>query len=414
MNVTGIIAEYNPFHNGHLYHLQEARSSSGADYIVVVMSPDFVQRGAPALLDKWSRAHMALLAGADLVLELPVRSALGSAEYFAQGGIRLLDSLGVVDALSFGCETGTSSVLEEYAYFQCEEEPEEFRVLLQQKLREGMSFAKARCEAYLMLRHRNRPHHGDRGAEEASLSEILRAPNNILAVEYLKAMRKNGSRMQAVPILRTGPGYHDVDSENSLASAEGIRQALFRGLDVSAQIPPGAYRILKEELDAGRCLTPADLNLPLHLKLIECMDSLEDYLDVSQDLANRIRKHLPEYTGFEQFASLLKTKQIAHTRITRSLVHILLEIRKVGCLEVSTQRPPCVRVLGFRRSAQPLLTRIKECSDTLLITKLPPDHEIPDSLSEDLRASQLWELLISHKTGRPARKERQRKILIMM
>ena len=436
MKTTGIIAEYNPFHNGHLYQMQEARRLSGADYIIVVMSPDFVQRGAPALTDKWIRARMALQAGADLVLEFPVRAATGSAEYFAAGGVSLLSSLHVVDALSFGCETRDIMPLTDYAHFLTCEEPEEYRQLLQRALKEGKSFAQARCAAYLEYRRTHTDSDGGIASEsvpggspgilpasgkstpfrgEAALADILRSPNNILAVEYLKAMIQTGSQMQPVPVLRAGAGYHDAafgTSENGFASATGIRSALSEGIDIRDQVPAGAYEILSRELSANRYLTSSDLDLPLHLKLIESRQSLSAYTDVSEDLANRIDHLLGQYTGFEQFADLLKTKQIARTRVTRALLHILLGLKKeAGASEGKDAGPGYARVLGFRHSAQPLLARIKERSALALITKLPPQSQMPAQLQEDLNASQLWELLVSHKTGVPVRNERQRQIL---
>ena len=422
MKTTGIIAEYNPFHNGHLYQMEKARALSGADYIIAVMSPDFVQRGAPALLDKWTRARMALEAGADLVLELPIRSATGSAEFFAQGGVSLLSSLGVVDALSFGCETDNLAPLEEYAHFLCMEEPEEYRTLLQSALKEGTSFAKARCRAFMKFKESHLsvfkdlisssfedPHPADfEDTDITKLKDSLSSPNNILAIEYLKAIYKSGSRMRPVPVLRVGAGYHDR-SLSCCASASGIRSALIAGKDVRSQMSSMAYELLQEELSSNRFLTSSDLDLPLHLKLTECRDSLSDYLDVSEDLANRIGNLLPQYTGFEQFTDLLKTKQIAHTRISRALLHILLGLKK----RTDTIFPQYARVLGFRKSAQPLLSKIKEYSSIPLITKLPPDSQMSTALREDLNASELWELLVSHKTGAPVRRERQRQIVLL-
>ena len=151
MKTVGIIAEYNPFHKGHAYQIQKARELSGADYIIAVMSPDFVQRGSVALADKWTRTRMALLGGADLVLELPVCYACASAEYFAEGGVALLNALNVVDGLSFGCEAGNLELLSGAAHFFAlprEEEPALYRTFLQNRLKMGHSFPQARMEAY--------------------------------------------------------------------------------------------------------------------------------------------------------------------------------------------------------------------------------------------------------------------------
>ena len=420
MKTTGIIAEYNPFHNGHLYQMQRARKLTGCDFLIIVMSPDFVQRGEPALLDKWARARMALLGGADLVLELPVRYAAASAEFFAKGAVELLDCLGVVDALSFGCESDRMEPLMEYARFLSEEEPESVSFYLQEKLRQGVSYAEARCLAYLEYRREEKGSQAGealRFEEENTLRKALSSPNNILAVEYLKAILRSRSRMQPYPVPRTGCGYHDLmiagksdalSERVSPSSAAGIRAALSEGIDVRDQMPDASYELLSEELSEGRFLTCADLDLALRLSLHEKQAFLADYADVNGELANRIRHLLPEYTGFDQFCALLKTKQIAYTRVRRALLHILLGLGKKEKQKVSY-----ARVLGFRRSAKPLLSDIKRKASIPLVTRLPSEDSFPELMREDLNATNLWELLVSQKTGAILRCERQRRLIIL-
>ena len=420
MKTVGIIAEYNPFHNGHLYQMLEARKRAEADYVVVVMSGDFVQRGDPALLDKWVRARMALDAGADLVLELPVRSACASAEYFAQTGVSMLSSLGAVDAISFGYESialqggvDLGSLiqtdlrpLQEAAAFFSREETKEYREQLKKRLGSGLTYAKARMDAYLNMSGNEVP------------AELLSSPNNILAIEYLKALIRLNSSMEVIPVPRTGAGYHDMKlpghsaaehpaSASAVlpASASAIRAAIARQEDVSAHMPYTALRLMMEEIRARRVLVPSDLDLPLHDALLRNADHLEEYLDVSPDLANRIRAQLGEYTGFESFAARLKTRQVTLTRIKRSLMHILLDLRQ------GDGEAQYARVLGFRRSAGELLHQISERSSIPLITKLPQDP--PQALREDLFAARLWEMIVCHKTGQPVRNEYQRQIVIV-
>ena len=422
MNTVGIIAEYNPFHNGHLYQMLEARKRAEADYVVVVMSGDFVQRGDPALLDKWVRARMALDAGADLVLELPVRSACASAEYFAQTGVSMLSSLGAVDAISFGYESialqggvDLGSLiqtdlrpLQEAAAFFSREETKEYREQLKKRLGSGLTYAKARMDAYLNMSGNEVP------------AELLSSPNNILAIEYLKALIRLNSSMEVIPVPRTGAGYHDMklpghsaaDHPTSAlasavlpASASAIRAAIARQEDVSAHMPDTALHLMTEEIRARRALVPSDLDLPLHDALLRNADHLEEYLDVSPDLANRIRAQLGEYTSFESFAARLKTRQVTLTRIKRSLMHILLDLRQ------GDGEAQYARVLGFRRSAGELLHQISERSSIPLITKLPQDP--PQALREDLFAARLWEMVVCHKTGQPVRNEYQRQIVIV-
>ncbi len=460
MKTVGIIAEYNPFHNGHLYQMQEARRKSKADFLIVVMSPDFVQRGEPALLDKWARARMALDAGADLVLELPVRYATGSAEFFASSAVSVLAGLGVVDSLSFGCEmdrtTDESALareLFEYARFLSQDEPKEYSAILREHLRNGETYAHSRFLAYLSCT----------GTEDNN--GLLKSPNNILAVEYMKAILRSGSSMNVLPIARIGAGYHDQTIPDTtdagskerqpfsmFASATGIRSAFIQGENIQDLMPPTALKILQDEVRLHRFLVPADLDLPLHLALYDRRSSLTDYVDVSEDLANRIDNLLPQYTGFDQFTALLKTRQIAYTRVRRALIHILLGLKK------NSSNASYARVLGFRKGATVLLHEIKKKASIPLITKLTSDlkaepgedrlssglkaepgttkpssglEEYPgeakltsglkeepeaarlsSSLKEDLEATRLWELVASHKTGAPARNERQRQILI--
>ncbi len=335
----------------------------------------------------------------------------------------------------------TADTLFEYAKFLSEDEPEEYSAMLKKNLKGGMSYAQARCLAYLSC------------TGKKDENGFLNSPNNILAVEYMKAILRSGSGMSVLPILRIGAGYHDKKIHNPLnndragipsgtifASATGIRSALDEGADIQNLMPSKALKLLLDEISLHRFLVPADLDLPLHLALYEKKSSLTDYVDVSEDLANRIEHLLPQYLGYDQFTALLKTKQIAYTRVCRALLHILLGLKK------TQPEASYARVLGFRRSASPLLHEIKKRSSIPLITKLPSSarlvHSMPKDfnldqplqtdgsstkplpdegnnlsfdqslLEEDLNATQLWELIVSHKTGAPVRNERQRQILI--
>ena len=323
MKVTGIIAEYNPFHQGHAYHLARARELTGADRLLVVMGGNFMQRGEPAIVDKYARAEMALKNGADLVLELPAAAATGSAEYFAEGAVELLDASGVVDALCFGSELGKLAPLERAAALLLEE-PEEYRQLLREELKRGKNFPEAR-EIALSAFFPER--------------ELLSAPNNILAIEYLKALKRRKSSIEAVTIPRLG-NYHGNDSgqvpqgtdssesvssgaapalkTSSLrfASASEIRRQLYAleellqkspgqpgswqslMADLADELPPSSFALLKQTLLAAHFVRAEDFALPLHYRLMKAKDSLEfaAYLDVSEELSRRIyslRQDLP-------------------------------------------------------------------------------------------------------------------------
>lgn len=414
MKTAGIIAEYNPFHNGHAYQLQYTREVLGADFIVVAMSGDFVQRGTPALLPKHIRTEMALKGGADLILELPASISCASAEFFASGGINLLDSLGVIDFLSFGSEHDAMPLFLEAAKILTDE-PEDFRLELQNALKCGNSFPAARNQALLSYFsvHRN----------EASFTlpeNFFASPNIILGIEYCKAIYKQKSSITPAAILRRGAGYHDTTLTNHVfPSASGIRRHLLSSLDTAhlkntassenVENPPGdsfqnwipaaSLPVFTEALKNCSMISENNLDLLLQYRLLsETCESLITYQDVSPELARRIVNCRNQYQGFSQFTALLKTRELTQTRIQRALLHILLGIHTIP------ERIPYARILGFRRSAGPLLKVIKENSRIPVLTKLADapkalDSEALSLLEETTFASNLYESLIQNQTN---------------
>lgn len=423
MKVNGIIAEYNPFHNGHRYQLEESRRFTGADYTIIIMSGDFVQRGAPALLDKRTRTEMALRCGADLVLELPVLYATASAEYFATGATALLDRLGVVTHLCFGSECGDVERLRKIAAFLLEE-PTDYQKSLKHFLKEGFSYPQARAKGL---------------ASAAGLpdgwGEILSSPNNILGIDYIKALLRRESSIAPVTVKRLGAGYHEglvplsgqgvsPDSGSGAfapsavcgeptplqaapISARAIRQALREGKmpeQLSPYMPPEALALLRA-YPAGSALYQNDFSSILYYKLLtERERGYDRYFDVPESLSNRILGNLDAFTGFEAFCDLLKTRDMTHTRISRCLLHILLGIEKEHLtLGQTSNHAPYARVLGFRRSAEPLLRAVKAHSCVPLITKLA-DADLPAEadrlLRLDIRATALYRGLASFPTGK--------------
>lgn len=375
MKTVGIIAEYNPFHKGHAYHLAQAKKCTGADFSLIVMSGSFVQRGFPALLDKYARAEMALSAGADLVLELPVVYAAGSAETFARGAVSLLESLDCVDFLCFGSECGTLTPLHTYARL-FEEEPEGYRQLLRSYAKQGFSFPVARsraAEEYLNYTERILPC-APSDADCRYESEILQSPNNILGIEYCRALKHFQSVIQPVTLPRISSGYHDPDIQAEFASASAIRHTLLEeGLteQAAAQLPSASLDILRRYEKEDVLLSPDDFSLPLFYRLLSLTEEdLRSFQDISGDLAARIANCRFQFTSFSSFADLLKTKQFTHTHITRALCHILLNLRQEAFLSLRQQNYPVYpRVLGFRKSAAPLLAAIKEKGRVPLLAK---------------------------------------------
>ncbi len=398
MSAAGIIAEYNPFHRGHQYQIGQIRRTLGAQYVIVVMSGDFVQRGAPALLSKYERTRMALLGGADLVLELPAAYSTASAERFALGGIRLLDSLRVVDHLSFGCETELPEQIPVLARLLAAEEPD-FKAALRRHLGEGGPFPAARMQAVLDAYPQ---------MDRTALTGLLTQPNNILGIEYCKALIRTGSRIRPAPMRRMGQGYHDaVLSADSFSSAgairEMIRAALASGTDTASvlsdprlvrAVPEEVFPVLAGNVSAGSVIFEEDLDLVLHYRLLSIKDEeLEGLLDVPADLARRIRHMLPGYRGFGQFCELLKTRNRTLAGVRRALIHILLDIR-------TTDAPRYCRVLGFRRCSTALLRRIRDHSECELIVK-PSASAALRADRAGLLSSELYRGLLLHKSSAP-------------
>lgn len=388
MKVNGVIAEYNPFHNGHKYHLVESKRLTGADYTVVVISGNFIQRGDPALVDKHTRTEMALKNGADLVLELPTVYSASSAEYFATGAVSLLDKLGVVTHLCFGSECGDTAPLRKIASILLEE-PEDYVRELKLKLKEGVSYPAARNSALIL--------HCPSLTEN---SNIFSSPNNILAIEYIKAIMKQDSKMEPFTIRRLGAGYHDPAPYSGYCSALSIRQALAdgRGLtSVAHYMPDSARELLSERLIPDRGICANDFSSALYYKLLSEKESgFDKYLDVSADLSNRICRQLPKYKNFDDFCDLLKTKELTFTRISRCLLHILLNLTKED-MEICSElkHTPYARVLGFRRDAEALLGAVREHASIPLVTKLADAEKLLPTdtylmLKQDIQISQLY------------------------
>lgn len=401
MNVTAIISEYNPLHRGHQYHLETARKETEADFVIVIMSGNFVQRGTPAILDKYARAKAALLSGADLVLELPVMYATASAEYFALGGVSLANTLGCVTHLSFGSECGQADLLTETAALLVNE-PEEMKQPLKEALREGLSYPAARAKA-VALSH-------------PELSHILDTPNNILGTEYCKALLRSGSTIRPHTLKRMGQNYHSESATDGYASATGIRKLLSDSCSDSRrllceQLPPASLQAL-ETVFGRPPLTEDDFSILLQYRLImENRAHLTEYFGVTKELSNRIYRHLNDFQSFSSFAELLKTKNMTRTAINRALLHLLLDVRaddvqaavKRGCIDY-------IRVLGFRKEAAGLLKQFSDLPEIPLITNL---SAAPVLCETDIRADQIYQMCFSRKYGLPYQNEYQRKMLVI-
>lgn len=409
MNVIGIIAEYNPFHNGHAYQIAHVRKNLHADYIVVAASGDYVQRGEPALLDKYTRARMALSSGADLVLELPVLWSTASAELFADAGISLFEKTGCVNGICFGAESGDLALLRRIADVLADE-PAALKASLKHNLKSGSTFPKAREAALLSYFAGSAGQDGALPVSTETLSSLLASPNNILALEYLKALRRRASSITPYLLKREGAAYHETSIRSGAsevpASASAIRHTLFadaagacgnsadRASEDSADgilrhaMPQEALAILQDYRADFPLLCADDFSGILgYLLLSSSASQLARTADSSLEFANRMRNQLPYYTSFSSFASRLKSKEMTLTRINRILLHSILGITSsdYACGN-ALDKIPYLRILGFRESAAPLLAALKASAAVPLITR---PSQAPKLLSTD--AMQVFE-----------------------
>lgn len=362
MKVCGVICEYNPFHNGHAHQLARARAVTNADYVVCAMSGPFVQRGDAAILDKWTRAECAIANGADLVLELPVLHAVRAAQDFALGGVALLHGLGVVTHLSFGAEDDDLTHLRNLA---APETPEQ-AALIQQYLAQGLSHPAARAKA---------------------LGGDL-PPNVTLAVEYLRAIKKLGSNMEPVPVLRKHA--HNDPAAHEMASATAIRAQLHQGnADLAHAMPATAYNLTMEHLPTSLPSLSRFSDILLYLLRTTTPEELREAYAIPEGLEHRLLRAAAEVSDLDALLTRVRCRRYPDARIRRLLVHILLGV--TADLFTTHPVPEYARVLAFRKSAAPLLRAISRASTLPLLTKIA-DAPLTPTLALDLRAQNIWAL----------------------
>lgn len=357
MRILGIIVEYNPFHNGHLYHLQTSKKLTKCDYTIAVMSGNFVQRGEPAIVDKWKRTMMALKAGVDLVIELPVVYATSTAENFAYGAVKLLDSLKIVDYISFGSEKGDLNELTKIAEILLEE-PIYYRKALKEYLKSGITFAKARELALQKVINNN------------EIEKILQTSNNILAIEYLKSLKKIGSSIAPFTIKRRGSLYTSLELKEEFASASSIRKHIFeKGLEgLEKYIPDFTKEILQSSFVKKQGPISLEEFSNILIYLLRNHIPLNHIFDVSEGLENKIYKASYKTNNVEELIKLVKSKRYTESRIRHILIHLLLNIDKQIFKEFDG--PNYIRVLGFNEKGKEMLREIKKKSPLPIITKV--------------------------------------------
>lgn len=378
MNVVGIIAEYNPFHEGHAYQIQKAKEQCGAEFAVVVMNGDFVQRGEPAIFDKYTRTKEALLGGADLIFELPVRFGLSSAGDFAMGGVLALNALPFVTHLCFGTETGDLTPLLQAATFLCDE-PDSYRTRVKHFVKQGILYPKARSLAL--------------AAESGLPTETWDSPNNILGLEYCVALQKLHSKIKPFTIRREGQGYHDNDTPalSDFPSATFLREKIRKAGE-------------KEKLSLS------DFSSLIGYSLLTAKD-LCRIKDITPDLSDRIRNELPKYREINEFVKTIKNPSLTTGRIKRSFFQCLFDIEK--------EEPvmPYLRVLGMKKEASSLLSQ-KENASCQILTKLAFDVPKMDDtakklFAKDLLASDLYRQVFCHKYNQTLPNEYQHSPIVL-
>ena len=382
MKTLAIISEYNPFHNGHLYQLSKAKEITEADCILVLMSGNFVQRGEPAIINKWARADMALAAGADLVIEMPFVFSTQDANGFALGSIALLNALNIVQYLSFGCENNNLDILLALGRFLSNENVN-YKTLFKKNSKKGLGYPKARAQALW-------EYHEKYGIDQLQMTsseqllEILFSPNNILAIEYIKHLLKTKSSILPIPIKRIGAAYHDSDIQKNISSATSIRNVLLRkikypyqideisAIEIKSAMPFSAYQILCAELSEGRA--PISLNRYEQYVLATLRNMPKEKISfihgVNEGLENRIKNAALKSANIELLLNLIKTKRYTLTKIKRILLHVMIGLLKEDVALFNAYGPMYIRVIGFSEKGKTLLKKIKKYSILPIITKL--------------------------------------------
>lgn len=402
MKAVGLVTEYNPFHNGHLYHLNKAMELTGADISVAVMSGDFVQRGEPAVLDKYTRTSMALNSGVNLVVELPVNYAVSSAESFAAGALKVLDYI-KADSIAFGSESGDIERLSKLAHILCDNEDTLYKEISKYTAN-GISYAAARQKVVEKL-------------TDKDTAAMLTSSNNILAVEYLKAIIKNNYAIKPYTVQRQGDSYNDTDIRSEYASATALRENL-KADNISEYIPVKAGLILSSNTNY---IYPDDITETLFTRLLDILfasnydknlfiENVMQYPDVSKEIAGRLYKSamdmitrtVPQRSeskdnwafSFGSLCEHIKTKEVPLSRIKRALVRITLGLDKKHMEKYANE--PYIRVLGFDKKGQEYLSYIRKTVEVPLITKTADYKEM---LLDDIHAANIYNMIVAGKYG---------------
>ena len=386
--ILGIVSEYNPFHNGHIHHLEISKQLTKTDFTVAVMSGNFMQRGDTALVDKWTRTEMALKSGIDLVIELPTVYALSSAENFADGAVKILDSLGVVDFISFGSEIGEITPLLEVANVLYKE-PKEFSSLITTQHRSGLSYPKAREIALSQF-----------FGSSKKYSSIVSNPNNILGVEYLKSLKKHRSHIRPLTIKRDYADYNSTQEKNGVASATAIRTMIQNKKNVHRVVPYETYELLEKCKEEGKIipgLSVFEKEIIYTLRKMT-LSEIAELPDVSEGLENKIKAAANNVNTLDELIASIKSKRYTQSRIQRILLYALLDISKKD-INQSKRVTPYIRVLGFNKHGKRIISAIAAANPKLKIIvsvkkflENSTDNVLKNMISKDILATNIYTL----------------------
>lgn len=380
MNIAGVIVEYNPLHNGHINHINLCKKHTEADAIVAVLSGNFVQRGTPSIIDKWTRAKMALNNGVDLVIELPVIYSLSSAEFFAHGAVSILNSLGVVSSLCFGTEYPEINSIMEISKILVEE-PKLYKEKLKNHLASGVDYPTARSLALQDL-------------TSGDLSNYLNKSNSILGVEYCKSLIKLKSSISPFAVKREG-SYTETSLSNNFSSASSIRKYLKSGNDVEilkTHVPNNIFNELNHLKNQGYNFIDYNHMMPfIKYKYYTNKDSIMNLPDVSEGIENRIFDAIEQANSFEELISLVKTKRYTYSRISRIITQFFIGFDNFDTRTLRKAEAPYARILGLNEKGAQILKRAKQLSSIPLITKIKT-HEF-EVMDLEIQATNAYSLL---------------------
>jgi cytidyltransferase-like protein len=403
----GIITEYNPFHNGHAYQIKQLRRHFPEKKIIAVMSGNFVQRGEPAIYNKYLRCECGLLSGVDIIFELPPLFATASAEHFAQAAVLALSSTGVIDTLCFGAEEDKLSLFETAATIFLEE-PKDYQLLLKQRLKEGNSYPKARSLAlseYTGMSH---------------MDKFLKSPNNILGVEYIKAIKKYKLNITPYILKRQGADYHDANTYTSLSSATALRQSIYKhGLtgELATQMPPAVHNLLSSH-ELAKPIFPEHFYPYIQYALWEHRTNYTNYLEVNDEIANRISSISRFPASLSDLVDTLSSRSYTASRIRHALLNIVLgTTNELMEEEKNNGYIRYLRLLGFQENASSILRTMKQTSSVPVITKVASAASLlpPKDLAvfeKDLQINELYHLIYATQYHQQSDSEYQHSVII--